>query len=72
MELRGELKLLHSSMLIDNCVLVWIPSERKQLVIMVNGEFRSVISQVLHDLLVRRVLAGLVRPFEVRKAVMLC
>lgn len=71
MELRGQLKLLHPSMLVDDGVLVLDPPKTEQLVVMINGKFRPVISQILHDLLVARVLAGLVRPLEVRKTVML-
>lgn len=71
MQLRGQLKLLHAPVLVHDGVLVLDPPEGEQLVVMINGEFGPVVSQVLHDLLVGRVLSWLVRPLEVREAVML-
>ena len=71
MKLRRELELLHSSMLVNNGVLVLNPPKREQFMVMVNGKFGSVISQVLDNLLVRWMLAWLMRSLQVREAVML-
>ena len=71
MELRGQFELLHTTMLIDNGVLVLGPSEGQKLVVMVDGKLRAIISEILDDFLVRRLLGLRVWTLQVGIAVVL-
>lgn len=71
-QLSREFQLLHASMLVDNSMLVLYPLERQQLVVVVDGKFGAIVSQVLDNLLVRGLFGLRVGSLEVGEAMVGC
>lgn len=71
MELSGQLQLLHTTVLVDDGVLVLGPSEGQEFVVMVDGKLGAIVAKILNNFLVGGLLGLRVRTLQVRVAVML-